>query len=279
MWRAVRRRDGLLATVVAVPLLGFASQPYQWWARFSIALVGPGAVLVVLALTARRRGLGRTAVRAVAVTLVVVAALAASHRLYTVSGSPLSVGRLLHLATEPRGDATPGNTYLAQVGWVDSLPAGTRIAVEHKDRYYDGFSSHSRPHLQLTGSGSRPALGRKLLAELGKLRTPVSRHPDEQRNRPGRPPGQPPSHFAPLGTADTENDETALWQRLPRNPLSRPSHRRPAFRRTAPTRGHTHLQPASGLRFVGLASAGDCAERRVPSQPCRPVPSYRSPRS
>ena len=189
--------------MIAVPLLGFAVQPYRWWARFSITLVGPAAVLLVLALQSGRRSLGRTVMRAVAVALVVTSALVASRRLYTASGSSIGVQRLLEVAAQPRAEATAGRTFLPQQSWVDSVPAGTRIAVERTDRYYSAFYFPLFGHdLELRPVPIAVGSRAELLAELRELDASVlaavTNSPIDRWAR------DDPAHFIPFVSAHTD---------------------------------------------------------------------------
>ena len=135
--------------------------------------------------------------------LVIASALVATRPIYTVSGNPIGLTRLLRLAAKPRAQTTAGSTYLPSQSWVDTLPAGTRIAVERKDPYYDAFYFPLFGHdLQLRPVPITAASPAELLARLGELNATVLAA--RTKSAIDHWAQNDPSHFVPLGTAHTD---------------------------------------------------------------------------
>jgi hypothetical protein len=123
-----RRHSPLVWTFLFPLALLFALQPYRWWSRFTIALLAPGLVAVVVFVdTGRSRAL-TLAVRSLTLVFAAVAVwLGSSH--VARWDHDYGVGDTIELAGRPGSQRTLGSLFLPSFRWVDHVEPGARIAV------------------------------------------------------------------------------------------------------------------------------------------------------
>ncbi len=131
------KRNRMLFWTFLVPLgVLFAIQPYRWWTRFTIFLLAPALVAIVVFVDRiRSRGL-RIAVQSVALGCVAFSLwFSSSH--FVGWGHTYDAGQVVRTATKPVSQRTLGRLFLPELRWVDGVPSRARIAV------YQYFSTHT----------------------------------------------------------------------------------------------------------------------------------------
>ena len=128
---AFRRRlvlyDFIVPFVVIVMLT-----PYNWWTRFIVIIVAPGAVaLVFLVERIRRRSIALVLQAAVIVAVVMGCAL--SSKRYTVLSREFTASTIASDARDPRGERTLGKLVLPEYAWTDAVPEHSRVGVNPAD--------------------------------------------------------------------------------------------------------------------------------------------------
>jgi len=126
-----RRRRLLLFDFVAPFLLIFMLTPSNWWTRYTVLIVAPGAIaLVFLVERIRRRSLALGLQAAVIVA--VVAGCALSSKRYTL-GPRFTPDSIASRARDPRSERTLGKLVLPGYAWTDAVPENSRVGVYPTD--------------------------------------------------------------------------------------------------------------------------------------------------
>jgi hypothetical protein len=131
------KRNRMLFWTFLVPLgVLFAIQPYRWWTRFTIFLLAPALVAIVVFVDrTRSRGL-RIAIQSAALGCVAFSLwFSSSH--FVGWGHTYDAGQVIRTATKPISQRTLGRLFLPELRWVDSVEPRARIAV------YQYFSTHT----------------------------------------------------------------------------------------------------------------------------------------
>ena len=131
------KRNRMLFWTFLVPLgVLFAIQPYRWWTRFTIFLLAPALVAIVVFVDrTRSRGL-RIAVQSVALGCVAFSLWFSSTH-FVGWGHTYDAGQVISTAQKPVSQRTLGRLFLPELRWVDSVEPRARIAV------YQYFSTHT----------------------------------------------------------------------------------------------------------------------------------------
>jgi hypothetical protein len=131
------KRNRMLFWTFLVPLgVLFAIQPYRWWTRFTIFLLAPALIAIVMFVDRiRSRGL-RIAVQSVALGCVAFSLwFSSSH--FVGWGHTYDASQVISTAQKPVSQRTLGRLFLPELRWVDSVEPRARIAV------YQYFSTHT----------------------------------------------------------------------------------------------------------------------------------------
>jgi 4-amino-4-deoxy-L-arabinose transferase-like glycosyltransferase len=127
---ALRRRMVLYDFIVPFVVIVMLT-PYNWWTRFIVLIVAPGAVaLVFLVERIRRRSIAL--VLQAAVIVAVVAGCALSSKRYTVSPR-FTADAIVSRALDPRSERTLGKLVLPEYAWTDAVPEHSRVGVYPAD--------------------------------------------------------------------------------------------------------------------------------------------------
>lgn len=126
---ALQRRWAALA-VVGVVTLAFLGQPSKWWLRFTIPIVAPGAIFLVLAVEGARQRAVRLVMSLVIVSVVAWSTWSAVPRVTFNDPEGFSLGEMLDLRARPASDRTFGALVAPSLfSWVDEIPDDGTIAV------------------------------------------------------------------------------------------------------------------------------------------------------
>ena len=115
-----KRRDLFLTLVLPLVVI-FLVQPANWWSRYTVFIVAPGAIALALVVERLPRQWIRTLVQAASVLAVLVSILFSTTQGFL---APSQAEQALQLGS---GQRTIGALWLAQYAWVDSVPAGSHI--------------------------------------------------------------------------------------------------------------------------------------------------------
>jgi hypothetical protein len=142
-WIAARRRNGLLLLLVLLPLVGFALQPYRWWTRFTMPLLAPGVIALVLGVEKISRQMVRRLLLCFSGGLVVMSAALASLHLVMLPGTELRAKDIAHRALHP---SLAARSSIPADQWLEGLGRDESIAVEcdpyAQEFYFPLFGSH-----------------------------------------------------------------------------------------------------------------------------------------
>ena len=127
-WSLARRRDPLVWTFLVPIALVFALQPYRWWSRFTIALLAPALVALVVFLERSGSRRLRVGIQSLTLLFVAVAIWLGSTHVYRW-GRDRDALDVVRLAAGPGDERTVGALFLPAFRWVDELPADARIAA------------------------------------------------------------------------------------------------------------------------------------------------------
>jgi hypothetical protein len=105
-----------------------ALTPSNWWARFTVLIVAPGAVALAFFVERIRRRWVVVTLEGVTIVLV-VAGLVQSSKRYAVLSHSFSVANVVSDARKPATDRTFGKLVLPEYEWVDHTPRDARIGV------------------------------------------------------------------------------------------------------------------------------------------------------
>jgi hypothetical protein len=121
----------LLFDFVVPFLLIFVLTPSNWWTRYTVLIVAPGAIaLVYLVERIRRRSIAL--VLQAAVIVAVVAGCALSSKRYTVAPR-FSADAIVSRAGDPRTARALGKLVLPEYAWTDTVPEHSRVGVFPED--------------------------------------------------------------------------------------------------------------------------------------------------
>jgi hypothetical protein len=124
----LNRRSALLWTFLLPLALLFLLQPFRWWSRFTIALLAPALVAVVVFVdTGRSRALTLT-VQALTLVFAAVAIWLGSSHVARWAGD-YTVRDTVRLAARPASQRTLGKLFLPSFRWVDDAGPRAKIAV------------------------------------------------------------------------------------------------------------------------------------------------------
>ncbi len=131
------KRNRMLFWAFLVPLgILFAIQPYRWWTRFTIFLLAPALVGIVVFVDRTGSRWLRTAVQSLALVCVAISLwFSSSH--FVGWGHTYDAGQVISTAQKPVSQRTLGRLFLPELRWVDSVEPRARIAV------YQYFSTHT----------------------------------------------------------------------------------------------------------------------------------------
>ncbi|MDX6642909.1 MAG: hypothetical protein QOD76_871 [Solirubrobacteraceae bacterium] len=122
------KRNRMLFWTFLVPLgLLWAIQPYKWWNRFTIFLLAPALVGVVMFIDRWASRPLRIAAQALVVLCVAVSLwLSSTH---VVGWNHVySARQFFTVAAKPREQRTLGRLFIPELRWVDGIPSKARIA-------------------------------------------------------------------------------------------------------------------------------------------------------
>jgi hypothetical protein len=125
---AAWKRNRMLFWTFLVPLgLLFAIQPYKWWNRFTIFLLAPAMVGVVMFIDRSRPRPLRIATQSLVVVCVAVSLwLSSTH---VVGWNHVySARQFFTVAAKPEEQRTLGRLFIPELRWVDRIPPKSRIA-------------------------------------------------------------------------------------------------------------------------------------------------------
>jgi hypothetical protein len=126
-----RRRRLLLVDFVVPFLLIFILTPSNWWTRYTVLIVAPGAVaLVFLVERIRRRSVALVLQAAVIVTVVAGCALSSKRSMVS---APITADAIASRALDPRSERTLGKLVLPEYAWTDAVPEHSRVGVYPAD--------------------------------------------------------------------------------------------------------------------------------------------------
>jgi hypothetical protein len=127
--RAAWTRNRMLFWTFLMPLaILFAIQPYKWWNRFTIFLLAPALVGIVLFMD-------RSASRRVRVAVQSLTAVCVAGSLWLSSthvvgwGHVYGTGKIVTIASRPTAQRTLGRLFLPELRWVDRVEPKARIAA------------------------------------------------------------------------------------------------------------------------------------------------------
>ena len=123
----VRRRQ-LLFTFVVPFVVMLAATPSNWWTRFTIAFVAPGAVAVPWVIEHIRQRTVVLLLQGATVVLVAIGCLSSTDRV-TVAGRIFTAGDIVDRATDPASDRTLAKLVLPAYAWTDIIPRDSRVGV------------------------------------------------------------------------------------------------------------------------------------------------------
>jgi hypothetical protein len=176
-WLVRRRRWQILAVLVAVPGAILLLQPAAWWSRFTIIVLGPGAVALASALERLSPRPLRWAVQAAACGTAVwvgVSALAAVPTLPSPEPpypTP-SFGFSTILGHAARNEVIPRETFLPKYAWVSRLPDGSRVAYEPQALDRGLLGAALGPRLEIVPVTEDLTAGGDLGCRMARDRTP-----------------------------------------------------------------------------------------------------------
>jgi hypothetical protein len=128
---ALVRRRSLTLIAFAVVAAVFVVQPYSWWSRFTIPLMGIGALVIVAAAWWAPRTWMRTTVRLAALALAIAAVALTSRQVNPASrADPLSAGDVVDLIGEPAQELTIGRLFFPEYRFLEQVPDDVTIAVD-----------------------------------------------------------------------------------------------------------------------------------------------------
>jgi hypothetical protein len=126
----VRRRSPALIAIVAVGVV-LVVQPYGWWSRFTIPLIGIGALAVVAAVEWAPRTWMRRAVQAAALALSVIGVALASFEVDPASNAkPIKSQDVLGLIGDPSDERTVGHLFFPEYRFLDRVPDDATVVVD-----------------------------------------------------------------------------------------------------------------------------------------------------
>lgn len=125
------RRRMLLFNFVVPFLVIFILTPSNWWSRFTLVIVAPGAVALVYLLERIRRRSLALALQAAVIVAVVTGCALASKR-YTVT-RPFTANEIASAVGDPRSERTLGKLVLPEYAWTDAVPESSRVGVYPAD--------------------------------------------------------------------------------------------------------------------------------------------------
>jgi 4-amino-4-deoxy-L-arabinose transferase-like glycosyltransferase len=117
------RQRGLFFTFLLPFIVIFFVQPANWWSRYTIFIVAPGAIALPYVIDKLNRWWLRGLLQVVGLILVLISLYFSSAQLYF---SPQLALHALGMQPEQR---TIGNLWYPQFRWVDHVPPGSRIAL------------------------------------------------------------------------------------------------------------------------------------------------------
>jgi hypothetical protein len=123
------KRNRVLFWTFLVPLaVLFAIQPYRWWNRFTIFLLAPGLVALVLVVDRSSSARARAAVRSLTLACVAISLWFSSS--HVVGWKHVyDVGAIVRTAAKPKSQRTLGRLFIPELRWVDHVPPKARIAA------------------------------------------------------------------------------------------------------------------------------------------------------
>ncbi|HVE69470.1 MAG TPA: hypothetical protein VNB64_12905 [Solirubrobacteraceae bacterium] len=129
-----RRRSPALVAVATIALVTLV-QPYGWWSRFTIPLMGAGAVAIVAAATWAPRPWMRRAVQGLALFLACAGIGLASYRVNPASrAEPLPARDLLGLIGAPGEERTLGRLFFPEYRFLEDVPDDAVVVVDLRAR-------------------------------------------------------------------------------------------------------------------------------------------------
>jgi Dolichyl-phosphate-mannose-protein mannosyltransferase len=124
-----RRSPSLIAVAVVVAV--FVVQPYSWWSRFTIQLMGIGALAIVAAASWAPRTWMRRAVELSALALALAGVGLSSHEVAPASrADPLPAQDVVDLIGAPAEERTIGRLFFPEYRFLEEVPADATIAVD-----------------------------------------------------------------------------------------------------------------------------------------------------
>jgi hypothetical protein len=177
---ALSRRRSPALIAVAVVALVFVVQPYGWWSRFTIPLMGIGALAIVAAVAWAPRRWMRGAIQACAVGLALAGVALSSHEVDPAArAEPLAATDLIDLIGTPSDERAVGRVFFPEYRFLDSVPDDATVVVDLEAEpvrfVYPLFGSGLTRTVIRAGSGAPPsdawvvtAVGRSLDRELEK---------------------------------------------------------------------------------------------------------------
>jgi hypothetical protein len=122
------RRSALFWTFLVPVGLLFALQPYRWWSRFTIVLLAPALVALVVVLESITSRLLRIAIQSLTLVFAAIAVWFSSGRVIQWD-HVYDLRETVSLAGRSPGERTLGRLFLPSFRWVDDIEPNARIAT------------------------------------------------------------------------------------------------------------------------------------------------------
>lgn len=134
-WISARRRDAAFMALTILCVFGWLAQPISWWTRYSMPLLAPGILALVMAIE-RTTARASKALMVVSAALVVTTAGVSSVFLQTGSGDTISATALMRRALTPGLGNVERSADPTTLRWLDDVTPDEPIAVQIGTSFY-----------------------------------------------------------------------------------------------------------------------------------------------